>query len=410
MRVSSRVPARAATAAAIVVLLAVAIVPLARGGHEVAVYPSYYPHEIEIATVAPAAAATLLRDGKLHAYIGQPPDGAPDAIRPGDAIRSAESLGSFVIIRVKAASANPPDHPSACAVAASVIANLDRGQLVVHPYPVTPWHGDYLYHADLADAAKGRYLAAGAAGAADTAGTAGAAGTAGTSAPVKVRAVGEVARQAVPPDWITDGPDWDAEVSEVGAGDLVASAMLAMNGSLGPEWLRTGWFQAELLLRDTGDADERAHEERQRADEAFRRLTSRDYDNLVARVNLERELVTALTAGCRKVVAGYTVKREYYNAEFSAGIENIASDALTGLHSPMFIRTVKLKDFPWNGWLKLGIDATPAAAWNPIGGMNDQFGRLMWFALGDPALLPSPYEAGFMLNRIADVRQNEGRR
>jgi hypothetical protein len=35
--------------------------------------------------------------------------------------------------------------------------------------------------------------------------------------------------------------------------------------------------------------------------------------------------------------------------------------------------------------------------------MNDPFGRLLGFAVGDPALLPSPYEAGWMLNRIADL-------
>jgi hypothetical protein len=69
----------------------------------------------------------------------------------------------------------------------------------------------------------------------------------------------------------------------------------------------------------------------------------------------------------------------------------------------MFIRTVKLKDFPWNGWLALGIDGKPAAAWNPIGGMIDPFGRLLGFTVGDPALLPSPYESGWMLNRIADL-------
>ena len=51
----------------------------------------------------------------------------------------------------------------------------------------------------------------------------------------------------------------------------------------------------------------------------------------------------------------------------------------------MFLRTVKLKDFPWNGWLQLGLDARPSAAWNPIGGFTDEFGRLMWFAVGDPA-------------------------
>ena len=45
----------------------------------------------------------------------------------------------------------------------------------------------------------------------------------------------------------------------------------------------------------------------------------------------------------------------------------------------------------------------PGAAWNPVGGMTDPFGRLMGFAVGDPALLPSPYDAGWMLNRIADL-------
>jgi hypothetical protein len=109
------------------------------------------------------------------------------------------------------------------------------------------------------------------------------------------------------------------------------------------------------------------------------------------------------------IVAGYTVKREYVNVEFSAGIENIGYDAIAGLNSPIFIRTVKLKDFPWNGWLALGIEGEPAAAWNPIGGMNDPFGRLMGSAVSDPALLPSPYEAGWMLNRISDLPSNPGR-
>ncbi|HLF22784.1 MAG TPA: hypothetical protein VI565_02605 [Burkholderiales bacterium] len=123
-------------------------------------------------------------------------------------------------------------------------------------------------------------------------------------------------------------------------------------------------------------------------------------------MNLERDLVTSLTADCRMIVAGYTIKREYFNAEFSAGIENVGYDSIDGLHSPIFPRTAKLKDFPWNGWLALGIDAKPTAAWNPIAGMTDRFGRLMWFAVGDPALLPSPYEAGWMLNRIADIPAN----
>ena len=69
----------------------------------------------------------------------------------------------------------------------------------------------------------------------------------------------------------------------------------------------------------------------------------------------------------------------------------------------MFIRTVKLKDFPWNGWLALGIGGKPSAAWNPVAGMTDSFGRLMGFAVADPALMPAPYDAGWMLNRISDL-------
>ena len=51
----------------------------------------------------------------------------------------------------------------------------------------------------------------------------------------------------------------------------------------------------------------------------------------------------------------------------------------------------------------LGINARATSAWNPVGGMTDPFGRLLWFAIGDPALVPAPYAAGFMLNRIADL-------
>ena len=116
-----------------------------------------------------------------------------------------------------------------------------------------------------------------------------------------------------------------------------------------------------------------------------------------------------LASGCRAMVAGYTVKREHFNAEFSAGVENISFDALQGFSSPMFLRTVKLKDFPVDGWLQLGLNGRPAAAWNPIGGFTDPFGRLMWFAIADPAAIPSPYEAAWTLNRISEVEASPKR-
>ena len=166
-----------------------------------------------------------------------------------------------------------------------------------------------------------------------------------------------------------------------------------------PRWTRSSCFQAYRLLADTiTDPEVRRGVE---ADAV--RLQLGDIGDPAERVNLERALVRRLTAGCRGAVAGYTVKRESFNASFSDGIENIACDTLEGFTSPMFLRTVKLKDFPWNGWLKLGTATGPKAAWNPVGGFTDDFGRLMWFAIGDPAVIPSPYDHGWVLNRISEV-------
>jgi hypothetical protein len=368
--------------AIIFVLGAAAMVAVAWGGHELPVYPSFYPHEIEIKTLAPERAAQALRAGRIQAYIGR---GLGYSGTLPVEVHAVESLGAFIIVRVNPGSARAKDE--ACAVVNTVVRALAaQGEFIRHPYPVTPFHGDYLHHADLAAAAKARFS--------------------GGDAPLpdlEIKAGGSLAQRR--PDWSVRDTDWDAEVVEVDAAELMASATFAVNGWLAPPWLRTGWFHAERLLAD--GMSEPAQKLRAEAD--LRRLSAGEFTGLVERINLERDLVAALTAGCRKVVVGYTVKREYVNVEYSAGIENIGYDAITGLHSSMFIRTVKLKDFPWNGWLALGIGGEPAAAWNPIGGMTDPFGRLMGAAVGDPALLPSPYEAGWMLNRIADLPSDSGR-
>ena len=375
------------------VLLTVAIVAtVAKGGHELPVYPSYYPHEIEIRTAAPEQAAGLLLQGGIQAYVGGTPRFAE---QPPDWMRSVESLGAMVSVRVNPSSSLANDERAVCAVARTILRDIagTGGDFVFHPYPVTPFHGDYLDHVDLADAAKARVLG-------DTA-------EAAKSFPrtLRVAAEGPLAKSLVRPEWYTQGSDWDAAIEETDAAQLVASSLVAVNGWLGPPWVRTGWFQADLLLADA--AAQSADASRARND--LERLQAGDYADAIERINLERELVSTLTSGCRKVIAGYTVKREYLNAEFSAGIENVAYDSVAGLHSPMFIRTVKLKDFPWNGWLSLGINARPSAAWNPIAGFNDPFGRLVWFALADPAVLPAPNDARWTINRIADVQSSAGK-
>ena len=373
----------------IIVTMALTIVTVARSGHEMPVYPSYYPHEIEIATIAPERAADPLIASKIQAYVGRAPR---FAAAPPVSIGSVESLGSFVIVRVNPSSPLAKNGRSACTIAEIVIRDLagKGGGLILHPYPVTPFHGDYLHHVDLAEAAKARILS----GRADSSDT-------GVKN-LKLKAGSELAQTLVRPEWRTQGSDWDVEVTEVDATELVASASFAMNGWLGPAWVRTGWFHAHLLLSEQA-GDENL---KQRIETHVQRLRTVAYDGEVERINLERSLVTALVSGCHKRVAGYTVKREYFNVDSSAGIENIAYDSLNGLNSPMFIRTVKLKDFPWNGSLALGIGEPPAAAWNPVAGFSDEFGRLIWSAVGDPALIPSPYESAWMLNRISDVQSS----
>jgi hypothetical protein len=349
-------------------------------GHELPIYPSFYPHEIEIRTIAPGAAAIALRDGKLHAYVG------PGLTLTGalpDPIGVIESLGAFFIVRINSQSGVAKDH--ACAAAGTVVRALGQDGFVPHPYPVTPFHGDYLHHADLADAAKARLAQA------------------DSISGLKIKASAAMARQH--PEWSAQPSDWDAEVLEIDAAGLIATDALVLNGLIAPPWLKMGWYNADRLLADATTDPVR----KQRIDTDRARLTRGDYSGLAERINLERDLVSALTQDCQATVAGYTIKREYINADFSAGIENVGYDAIMGLHSPMFLRTVKLKDFPWNGWLALGTPARPASAWNPIGGLNDPFGQLVGFAVTDPALLPSPYEAGWMLNRIADLPTTAGR-
>ena len=374
---------RSATArCGILIAVAVSVGPAARGGHELPVYPSYYPHEIAMTVVGAKAAAGGLHDGSIHAFVGEMGEFAPG---PGEPVGSIASLGAWVLIKTNPASPLARDQAGACRLAGTLFADMRHSgaQLILHPYPVTPLHGDYLYHADLAAAALARLAASAEAPAQG----------------VKVRAEGALAKGLIRPDWRATADGWDASVTAVDAGALVAAATSASNALLAPRWVREGWYHAyRLLSENLADAAGG-----RRATDDLERLMAGDYDNSLERINRQRDLVTALTAGCRVLVAGYTLKREFFNAEFSAGVENIGYDALTGFASPIFLRTVKLKDFPWNGWLRLGIDAPAHAAWNPVAGFDAPFGRLMWFAIGDPALLPSPYDAGWTLNRFSDV-------
>jgi hypothetical protein len=370
-------------ARAAIVVLAAATTP-AEAGHELPFYPSFYPQEIKIETVPPAAAAGRLQDSTLHAYIGADPfAGRPVA---ADVIAS-ESFGSYIVVNVDATMVT--DRAARCALADKVRARLARlkGDFVFHPYPVTPYHADYLGHFDRADAAAKAVARRADAGA--------------SSVDVSLQGRGHVAEALVAALGATASAGApSATIEQVDLEQLVSRGRTETSGWLGPPWLKQGWYQTYLLESPVvSDPDTR-----RAAEMTYQRLVTGAYDSVAARLDLQRALVAALIAGCERVVAGYALKRDYTSAEYSQGVENVGSDSQFGLDSAIFVRTVKLKDFPWNGWLRVGTPSAPTAAWNPIAGFTDVAGRLMWAALGDPAFIPAPGGATWLPNRTnADV-------
>jgi hypothetical protein len=229
----------------------------------------------------------------------------------------------------------------------------------LHPYAVTPYHADYLQHWDLAQSARRA---------------------------VEAASAGPPSRAVV--------------VEEVDLQSLLAAHAIGAGGTFAPPWLKEGWFHA-YLLQAPAISDPAA---RQAVEGLYRRLVTFAYDGVAERADLERRLVQRLAAGCERPVLGYVVRREPFNSEFSQGIENIGWDSHRGFNSEIFVRTAKLKDFPWNGWLKVGVAGRATAAWNPVAGFTDAPGRLLWAAVGDPGLMPAPYAAGFVPHRAVPAQ------
>jgi hypothetical protein len=363
----------------------------AEAGHELPYYPSFYPHEIRVEVVSPEMAASRLQQGTLQAYIGATPHFAAP---PPAHVSPVLSLGAYLVMTFDGAVTQQWQQEQRCTVAQDMLSVLAEGATtyVFHPYPVTPYHGDYLYHFDRVEVLKAQYLQR-------PAGR-----RAASHPPLTVRGHGALAVQLVRPQWQPMEQPWDATVEEIDVDTLLSSHTSILNGWQEPAWLKAGWFHAYLLLAETV----RDPQVKTAVEVTYQRLVHGSANGLEARLNAERELVALLRQGCERVVVGYTLRQEYVNTEFSAGIENLTYDSHTGLNSSLFVRTVKLKDFPWNGWLKLGVSTPPAAAWNPIGGLTDATGRLLWHMVGDVAFFPAPYSGDWVVNRIADYQALRG--
>jgi len=367
------------TLTAVCILTLLAVPARVRAGHELPYYPSFYPHEIRLEAADAADLGDALRAGRIHASPGANPFGGA---LPADTATVA-SWGGYVVLTFGRDVIRSTAPAARCALARQIAGHVDRTDpgFVFHPYPVTPYHGDYFYHYDLAREALRT------------------AASDSTKTPLpptfRIKATGAAARLMVGPTTVANGT-WQAAIEVIGLDILVPEAGLPLAGRPAPPWGREGWFQAfRLLAGYVSDPQVRNH-----AVEIYHHLTGGIIATAQERVSLERRLVSLLRSGCDRLVLGYIVRHEALITDFTNGIENVGYDAQTGLSSAIFLRTAKLKDFPWNGVLRLGISGARIAAWNPLAGFTDAFGRLLWNAIGDPALLPAPYRSGWVANRV----------
>jgi hypothetical protein len=378
-RGAGAVPRLPAAAAALVLALAAPT----WAGHESPFDPSYYPHEIRIDSMAPVSAGRPLGRAAMQAFVG----GNPYADRqPPPDVTAIESLDAYVVLTVNTRRLKDRDARCAAAQRAAGILAARPGAFVFAPYPVTPYQPDYLAHADLAAAAR----------------KAASAPSGGSGAGVVLTANGPAAERLLGTSASRGQTGWDARVETVTLRDLLTAHATRFAGWIGPPWLKDGWYDAYLVM--AGSVSD--HAARADIDRIYGQLTSGEPRSEAESVNLERRLVSLLRRGCERVIVGYTTRREYYSSAYSPGIENVGFDSYAGLDSDIFVRTAKLKDFPWNGVLHLGVagplpgESKPAAPWNPVAGFGDPFGRLMWAAVGDPAMLPAPFGGGWIANRI----------
>src|SRR5262245_7401476 len=271
--------------------LAVAVILVSgRGGagHSVGHFPSFYPDEIRIDVVDPAAAAKGLADMTLHAYVG----GIPEFTQPvPDHVKSIRSLGAFVLLSPGPKTQRLATEQERCTVLGGVTTVLGRHGapgFVFTLSPITPFHADYLHHVT----GFGELTAALHFGTPPL-------------RQVSVAAKGRAAETAVEAKFgaVVKAEDADAIVEVVPVEDLLAADRIRPDGGSGPPWLKEGWFHAYRLLAPSLDATQRAA-----ADDLFQRLVHGGLrGGLAERIDLERRLLTALTKGCHRVVLGFTM-------------------------------------------------------------------------------------------------------
>ncbi len=130
--------------------------PSAQADHEISYYPSFYPQEIRLEPLDPEAAARefVSKTDPLHAYVGTAPRFSGQI---PEHLKSVESLKSLITVSVNPQSSRLQNREARChAIGQAAIALAAQPDVVIHPYPITPFHADYLGHADRVSPSKAR--------------------------------------------------------------------------------------------------------------------------------------------------------------------------------------------------------------------------------------------------------------
>ncbi|HEX7927958.1 MAG TPA: hypothetical protein VF678_10225, partial [bacterium] len=351
-------------------------------GHEVSYYPAFYPDRVTITSMDAQAAGKALTGNKLHVFFGGQPS-LPATVP--DTLRGVQSLGAYAVITLDPTAKGMGTPEARCKAAEEVLRGLaqpGKDDFVFHPYPITPLHEDYVAHTDRAAAAMRQ-----------------------AEAPVSsrprmaIQASGMLGRRLTQAGWSVNAAPQASGIAVVALPQEQVITPTGMGSWAGPPWLKEGWYAAWQLLSPGLDPKAAAQ-----AKPLLTRMMHGDFDGRVEAYNLERQLVDTLSRPCTRVVAGYVLRREFVNIEYSFGIENVATDSGLGLNNPVFLRTVKLKDYPWNGPLFAALDGQAQAAWNPVAGFGDPTGRLAWSLIADDAFMSLPDSEGWQANRIDSQR------
>ena len=288
--------------------LAVAIVTVARGGHELPIYPSYL-------SARDRDQDDRARPRRRGAARGQDPCLCRTRLElRGPAAGRAPRDRDARLVRRRA-------DQSAIGAGAGRSVGLRRGQdghprtrgteptSSLHPYPVTPLHGDYLHHADLAAAAKARALR--------------------TAMRRRARPQGEGERPSA------RATGWSATASGLGCRDHRNRRDRAGGvGDLGDERLAGAALAAHRLVPCRAVAGGCARAIRPRSNAvAIEPAAPQEPASFPG--SSSASIWSATWSRRSRAAVGSSspatrVKREYVNVEYSAGIENIGYDAHRG--------------------------------------------------------------------------------